>query len=379
MSQRIPTKSANGFVFVLAMWLLSRLVIVATMELIAPMFPASIMYGHSAAPSLSPKIGWEVFSNWDANYYRDIATSGYEYVNDTNKHSVAFFPVFPLVIHAVMSLGLPSKVAGTLVNNIAFLGAINLIYRWVKEHYGVNTARWTTVVLAWCPFSLFGTVIYTEGLFLLLTTAALRAFDNHQHAWAAFWGVIATATRVNSAALIPTFLIVAWREGRPPTAYMASFATGGGLLLFSMYCAIRFGDPLAFVHAQRGWQSQTGFDWRVWWNLFAQDLALGKGWSTAFIALIKIVMIFGGGYLLWSLRAKLSRVVVIYGFCAITLVIISGAITSVGRFAYGIVSLSIALGVLLACHPRWGYATTGLFAILLIYFSLRFSWAIWVA
>ena len=379
MSQRIPTKSVNGFIFVIAMWLFSRIVIAATMELVAPMFSASIMYGHSANPSLNPKIGWDVFSNWDANYYRNIATSGYEYVNDTNKHSVAFFPVFPLVIRAVMSFGLPSQVAGTLVNNIAFLGAMSLIYRWVKEQYGINTARWTTAVLAWCPFSLFGTVIYTEGLFLLLTTAALRAFDNHQHAWAAFWGVIATATRVNSAALIPTFLIVAWREGRPPAAYAAGFATGGGLLLFSMYCAIHFGDPLAFVHAQRGWQSQAGFDWRVWWNLFAQDLTLGKGWSTAFIALIKVVMIFGGGYLLWSLRAKLSRVVVIYGFCAITLVIISGAITSVGRFAYGIVSLSIALGVLLACHPRWGYATMGLFAILLIYFSLRFSWAIWVA
>jgi Gpi18-like mannosyltransferase len=53
--------------------------------------------------------------------------------------------------------------------------------------------------------------------------------------------------------LVPAFLIVAWKERRPPIAYAALAATSG-LLLFSLYCAIRFGDPLAFVHVQRAWK-----------------------------------------------------------------------------------------------------------------------------
>jgi len=52
---------------------------------------------------------------------------------------------------------------------------------------------------------------------------------------------------------------------------------------------------------------------------------------------------------------------------------------SLSRIAYGIVSLAIALGVLLARHPRWGYATMGFFAILLASFAVRFAQHLWVA
>jgi Gpi18-like mannosyltransferase len=383
---RIEAKKwVNEFIFVIAMWLSSRLVIVMAMEIIAPLLPTAVMQqkvnmeAREAFPGFVPTSGWELFSHWDGNWYRQVATLGYEYANDGNQHSIAFFPLFPLVTRAVMTLGLPFEVAGTLVNNLALLGALGVLYFWVKQRHGISPARWSTAVLAWCPFSLFGTVIYTEGLFLLLSTAALRAFDNRQHAWAALWGAMATATRVNGAALLPAFLLVAWRERRPLVAYAAGIATCGGLVLFSVYCAIRFGDPLAFVHAQEGWQPHTGFNWRVWWDLFAQDLIGRQGWSTAFIALIKVATFFGGTYLLWRLRAQLSRVAVAYGFCSIGLVIISGAIKSIARFAYSIVPLSIALGLVLDSHPRWGYATMGLFTILLVYFSVRFSWILWVA
>lgn len=373
---RRKTQIIESIFFVVTMWLLSRLVIVAVMQLIAPLLPTSIM---QRGGNFVPTIGWELFSHWDGEFYQHIATVGYEYAPDAKQSSIAFFPLFPLVTRVVMSLGLPFEVAGTLVNNLAFLGALGVLYHWVEERHGIRTAKWATAVLAWCPFSIFGTVTYTEGLFLLLTTASLQAFDNRHYARAALWGAMATATRVNGAALIPTFLLVAWRERRPPIAYVVAFTTGGGLLLFSLYCALRFGDPLAFVHAQKGWQSQTGFNVKVWWDLFTQNLMLKKGWSPAFVALTKVVMLFGSSYLLWRSRTKLSRVAVAYGFASIALVIASGAILSVERFLYGIVTVSIALGLLLSCHRRWGYVTIGFFAVMLIYYSMRFSWKYWVS
>ncbi len=372
---RHKAKIIESIFFVVTMWLLSRLVIVAVMQLIAPLFTSIMQRGGNFVPT----IGWELFSHWDGEFYQHIATVGYEYAPDAKQSSIAFFPLFPLVTRVVMSLGLPFEVAGTLVNNLAFLGALGVLYNWVEERHGIRTAKWATAVLAWCPFSIFGTVTYTEGLFLLLTTTSLQAFDNRQYARAALWGAMATATRVNGAALIPTFLVVAWRESRPAIAYVVAFATGGGLLLFSLYCAISFGDPLAFVHAQKGWQSQTGFNGKVWWDLFTQDLMLRKGWSPALIALTKVVMLFGSSYLLWQSRTKLSRVAVAYGFASIGLVIASGAILSVERFLYGIVTLSIALGLLLSCHRCWGYVSIGFFVVMLIYYSMRFSWKYWVA
>jgi hypothetical protein len=52
---------------------------------------------------------------------------------------------------------------------------------------------------------------------------------------------------------------------------------------------------------------------------------------------------------------------------------------SVDRIGYGIVSLPIALGLLLAKYPRWGYVLIGYFAILLANFALRFARWLWIA
>jgi Gpi18-like mannosyltransferase len=179
MKKIISLKWANGFIFVIAMWLLSRLVIVVTMQLIAPLLPfepVNLPGWHlGLVPNFVPKIGWELFSHWDGAWYRKIATLGYDYANDGKYHSIAFFPLFPLVTRGLMTLGVPFEVAGTLVNNLALLGAMLLLYRWVQERYGIAAARWSTAVLAWCPFSLYGTVTYTEGLFLLLTTSSQRS------------------------------------------------------------------------------------------------------------------------------------------------------------------------------------------------------------
>ena len=367
-------KCTDGLIFVFAIWLLSRLVIVISMQLIAPLInPLPENYELSPplpldfVPNFVPKTGWELFSHWDGAWYRRIATLGYDYADDGKWHSVAFFPLFPLLARGLMTLGLPFEVAGTLVNNLAFLGALLFLYGWAEERYDTGAARWTTAVLAWCPLSLYGTVLYTQGLFLLLTTAALRAFDNRQHGWAALWGAMATATRATGTALVPAFLFVSWRERRPAIAYAISLASGAGLLLFSMYCAIRFGDPLAFVHVQKAWGQPN------WWMIFMQALTLNKS------NLMQVVMVFGGGYLLWRLRAKLPLIAVAYGFCSLALLIFSGALSSVHRYAYGIVSLSMALGVLLESHPRWGYLLMGLFAVFLVRYAIKFAWWMWVA
>lgn len=331
------------------------------MALIAPLVPASVIHlDPRAATDFTPTLSWDIFTHFDGGAYKTIVTAGYDYANDGEKHNIAFFPLYPLLVYAVMILGIPFAVAGTIVNNLALLGAMLLLYSWVEEHNGINAARWATAVLAWCPFSLFGTVTYTEGLFLLVTTAALRAFDKRQYVSAAVWGALATATRVPGAAIIPAFLFVAWRERRPPIAYIAALASGVGLLLFMVYCAIQFKDPIAFVHAQQPWMQQA---------------SLFKGIRQ----FINYVMVFGSGYLLWYESKRLSGVAVSYGFCSLALILISGAFLSVSRFLYGIVSLSIALGVLLARYPRWGYPIFGFFGLSLVLFSIRFAWKLWVA
>lgn len=380
-SAKPSAHTLQGLSFVIAMWLISRLVIIITMQVISPYYPTTPVIQPPPGPldfipGFIPQPGWELFAHWDAAWFTQIATMGYSYVDDGNMYNVAFFPVLPLAMRALMSLGIPVNIAGVLVNNFAFLGALILLYRWAEEHHGVGAARWSAAVLAWCPFSLFGTAIYSEGLFLLLTTASIRAFEKGQYFRAALWGALTTATRVTGAALLPSFLFVAWRERRPPIAYIAALATGLGMLCFMIFCAIKLNDPLAFVHVQKAWTLKGGVDWRGWWDMFVTVFT----WQHSAIRdLTKLVMFFGGGYLLWHFRSQLSRVAVIYGFCSLGLIFLSGAMWSINRYVYGIISMSLALGLLLSRHPRWGYATMGLFGVLLVGFTIRFSWWRWIA
>ncbi|MEG4587450.1 mannosyltransferase family protein [Microcoleus sp. MOSTC5] len=365
---RPRSKSRDGLIFVSSMWFLSRSVIAIGMQVIAPLVcqnpPVYNWPPLGFVSGFLPTSGWELFSHWDGKWYVQIANLGYSYADDGQHHSVAFYPLFPLLMRGLTTLGMQVELAGVLINSLAFLGALVLVYFWVEERYDAGAARRTTAVLAWCPFSLFCTVIYTEGLFLFLTASALRAFERGEYIWAALWGALTTATRGPGVALIPTFLLTAWREKRPPLAYAAGFASAIGFFSFSLYCAIRFGDALAFVYVQKAWVQPT-------WLEILKDF-----FSFRLQAVSKVAMIFGGGYLLWYLRKRLSITVLCFGFCSLALLINSGALQSVHRYAYGIVSLSIGLGLVLSSQPRWGYAVMTLFATFLLYMAVKFAaWA----
>ena len=419
--QIIAKKSllTHDLLFPAIIWLCSRLLIWIAMLAIAPNL--------SAPPGgITPTLDWGVFDAWDSEKYRQIITSGYEYVNDGKGHNIAFFPLFPLIIRGLMSLGLPFEVAGTVISNVAFLAALYCIYFWVKQQHNQNGARWATIVMAWFPSSIFTAVIYTEGLYLFLSTATLYAFDSRRYGWTALCGALATATRPTGIVIIPALAIASWKQRRPPIAYMAALATAGGLILFSIFCAIKFGEPLAFINAQKGWRPSFGFDWQGWWKMLMQitigsvnwkhggikdplppilfiiiaaigyclwyfrkslgavkrDYSFGAlvllFWIVAGDPLINTVTILGGTYLLWHLRHKLTPANFMYGCLGIGLLLASGGTISLSRLTYGITSLSVALGLLLSENLRWAYQTLFFFTILLVAFSLRFAQNQWV-
>lgn len=406
------------WMFALVMGLLSRLVILVSMMLVAPIAAGS--------GSTQRAIGdWQVLVGWDSVHYLGIATRGYEYAADGIGHTVAFFPMLPLLIKAGMIVGLPPALAGAVVNNAAFLGALVVLAIWLSDRYDATIARWSVAALAWCPFSLFGTVVYTEGLFLFFSTAALRAFDRRQHGWAGLWGCLASATRLPGLTLAPAFLLIAWRERRSWAAYLAAIASTGGVLLFSVFCWVQFHEPLAFLWVQKAWHPSGLFYGEGWlkslvqitlgpatwnkgtlvdplypiavavlcgvgWLLWRFHTRLGKRvtycgawaivlllWLLAGSPLINAVMFWGGVYLLWRFRRALPPVAVIYGLLSLAMILSSGRTISVERHTYGVVSVAIAMGLLLSRYPRWGYAVLGFFALLLVSLSLRFAQRLW--
>ncbi len=408
--------------FPLLIGLFSRGLIAFVMLGVAPLL---------AAPSggIKAEFGWKVFSAWDSNFYQQIATTGYEILpNNQPGANVAFFPLYPLLIRLLMGLGVSTEVAGTLINHLAFFVTLIVLYDWTRQHHGEKAAKWATIVLAGCPLSLFGSVVYSEGIFLLFSTLALRSFDNQRFWFSAVWGSLTTAARITGLALIPAFLLTAFVRKYPLKAYFASFLSGIGVGLYGLYCWLQFRDPMAFITVQHTqWERSRGFDWVGWGRMIVEIVAGGANWNhggikdpthpiifgvicligyalwhfraklskekldygffTLFFILwllvgdplLNTLSIVGGMYLLWHLRRELSLVAVSYGFCALGLLLASGGTSSLNRYVYGIISLSLALGVFLSRHRRWGYAMIGFFVILLVSFAIRFAQHLWVA
>ncbi|BAZ38868.1 hypothetical protein NIES4101_48130 [Calothrix sp. NIES-4101] len=405
------------------MWLISRFIIFFVMFAVMPI----------AAKTLHINIHqygwWDVLFAWDSAWYYQIVTRGYNYGLDFTKtqYSVAFFPLYPLLIWALTQIKIPVVVAGLLINNLAFFAALIVLYAWVEERYDQNIARWATATMAWCPYSIYGTVMYTEGLFFFFSISALRAFERKQYAWAGFWGALSTATRITGITLIPAFFLSAWKQKRPITAYIASFTVAGGVLLYSLYCLIKFGDALAFLNAQKGWRTSAGFAWQGWWHMLMQIVIGGKNvaltdikdpwyllqfaiiiissclllrfrqkigdtkvrysffllwfllWLMAGDSLIKIVLIFGGLYLLWCYRSSIPLVSAIYGFFSYGIALNTGLTASVERYVYAIAPLFIASGLLFSKYPRWAYAVMAFGGLILALFCVRFAQNFWLA
>lgn len=197
-------------------------------------------------------LDWSIFHRWDSGWYELIVNHGYQYavkpsINGISQESsVAFFPIYPLIIKLFTYLGIDFLIAGTLISNIAFFAVIILFYRWIESNYTPKIAYWSTICLAFNPVALYGSVIYPESVFLLFSLLALQYYQKFNAVNAAnsadlspvqsdsdsdnlsenpvslvnqkthlknagylagLFSMLTTATRLNGLAIIATFLI----------------------------------------------------------------------------------------------------------------------------------------------------------------------------
>ncbi len=363
----------SAFQFVFLSFLLSRIVILVVFQGLAPHIsmpaPPDIVPPFGGSDNFQPQMGWELFTHWDGKWYEDIATKGYTYqaTNLTKLYSIVFLPMYPVVSNLVMRLGLPFPIAGTLVNNLCFLGAAYVLYRWVEEFHGQRLAQWTTIALTCFPYSMFGTMAYTEGLFFLSTTISLRAFDKGQYWLAALSGMIAATTRMFGLALAPTFWIRAWQQRRPIAAYATGVAVPVGLVLFLLYCLVTYGDLLATFHAQKPWLTfQTTWS-MVFLKLWKRRLISPDSW-------LRVLTFWGSAVVFWTLRRQLNPTIWIYGLSSIGLLLLSGATDGIVRYVYGITSFSVILGYGLMKYPKVRIPAIVIFTLMMSSIAIRFAW-----
>ena len=323
------------------------------------------------APDLSVAL-----APWDGGWYQAIAENGYEYVADGQAHSVAFFPLFPVLAGSLCRLtGLPFGLAGSLVNQLAFLGALVVLSGWTCDRHGERVAAAVTWALALAPCAGFTAVAYTEGLYLLLTTACLAACDRDRPWMAALFGALASATRVTGCLLAPAIALSALGKADRGRWILAAMFAPAGLVAYVAYQWWTFGDLLAFVHAQQGWRSTLGVDTSGWLGVLSLGLAApmpfnGVGIAGSFALAVGVLIRFG---------RTLGTVASVYALLVLLLLLASGSLTSVDRYLFGLVPVTLGVGFWLTEHPRLARLYLVVSALLMASAMTRLLTGQWVA
>ena len=122
-------------------------------------------FGYLANAVVSP------LARWDSVWYLTIARDGYAHIRER----MAFYPLYPLLMHVLGWVVRSDLVAGVLISLVAFAVALALIQRLVALDFGDEVATTTVLLIAFCPVSFFLSAVYTEPLFLALSVGCIYA------------------------------------------------------------------------------------------------------------------------------------------------------------------------------------------------------------
>jgi hypothetical protein len=254
--------------FVLVSFALSRLLFLGAGTVAAAYLPQA----DPAGDPLEPPGFLNYWAHWDGAWFSEIAIEGYD---EMAPASTAFFPLYPMLVRLGMILGGGPALWGVLISLAATPFALFFLYRIAETLHGTRAARDATLALAFFPTAFFLTTVYSEALFLALSTGAVwAALVRRNLLLAGVFGALAAATR-NLGVILMLPLFFEWLR------YRREFGVRGlagvllipaGFLGYAGFLWARFGDPLVSARQQdEHWGRELA-------NPFA---TLGDAWQAA--------------------------------------------------------------------------------------------------
>ena len=336
-------------------------------------------------------IGWHIstttwidmWARWDSGFYLDIAASSYAYTPG-QMSSVAFFPLYPLLMRT-FAFGSDSRIALTLtgwaISNLATLIAFYVLYNLVKMDHNRGVARLTVWILAFFPTSFFFSVVYTEGLFLLLTVASFYFARQEKWLAATVLGGLSSATRSIGILIIIPLAVERYRQKTYSwRAWLPLVMIPMGLFGYMIFLKLRFGDPLLFSHAMSTWGRVTsigGIAERFRELVFSAGILsrLAVSWLDLLFAIVAAFLIF---YVLRKQRTSYF----LYSIYALGIPLLTLQVVSIPRYVVVVFPIFLMLALWISRHryeTALTIATIGFFALLQIAFVVRWTLWYWVA
>jgi hypothetical protein len=171
--------------------------------------------------------------------------------------NLGFFPLYPLAVRAMHTLGLPYPSAGLAVTGLAGLAASILLWLLVRNLSGPTVADRAVALFCFFPGAMVLSLPYSEALMLALSIGCLYALVRRSWIAAGMLAALATATRPNAVALVAACAWAAatevWRR-REWRALVAPALAPLGLIAFFAFLARHTGEAGAYLRTQReGW------------------------------------------------------------------------------------------------------------------------------
>ncbi len=245
MSGEVPPATSPVARQVAGWWLASRLTLLLLFAGLFLLFPKGTIH----AP----------FTISDARWYLQIARDGYTWNGDvTTKQSVAFFPLWPLFLVALESLGINAEWGGALLASLMLLGALLVLTRLLPADYTAREHHLFLFLVCCFPCAVYFSIPYTESCYLLcaglvflawkrglLLPALLASYACGLARPNGWLPGLAIATRPSSGhAVIPA----TWREGA-----RRSSRRGRQRPIFAIARSTSVTSS-APVHAQQAWE-----------------------------------------------------------------------------------------------------------------------------
>lgn len=231
---------------------------------------APVLFNDNATrrPPVPTGTGW---MRWDVQWFVGIAQHGYSF-HLGNYSATAFFPLYPLLIRAVSASGLDAGLAGALIANLAFLGALYYVQRLVRLDWPGTVAARTLWLLALFPTALVFFIPYTESLYLLLAVLTLWYLRRRRWLAAGLAGALGALTRQTGLVLLLPYL-VEWAGARLDTPTDAEQRRASlrellpaALMPLAVAAHLAYlwhvtGSPTTFMRAQGAWHRRLDWPW----------------------------------------------------------------------------------------------------------------------
>jgi hypothetical protein len=213
--------------------------------------------------------GW---AQWDSAWYYRIASEGYSFAGRAQS-TVAFFPLYPLIVRTVAVVVGNVYVAGIVVTFLCGALASGLLLAWLRERL-TPTATWVALAAVFLypyAFYLYGAV-YPDALFLVTAVGAFLLLEADRPVLAGLVGALGSAARPVGIVLVLALAVRAVERrgalrplgrglidrGRLRRADAGVLLAAVGLVVWCLFLWHRFGNPLAFATAEAGWQQSPG-------------------------------------------------------------------------------------------------------------------------